>query len=419
MSAHRTLVFEAQPVTCYDERDEYARSFRENCTNQRSYEEMTQNPLLQLKELGQSPWYDNIDREQLTSGQFQRLLDEDGICGVTANPTIFQKSISHGHAYDEQMTELIKAGKSTNEIYEALVIRDIQTVADMLRPIYEKANRQDGFVSLEVSPDLAHNTEGTLSEVRRFWKMVDRPNLMIKIPATPEGIPAVRQALAEGINVNITLIFSLDSYRQVADAYISALEDRNASGQDISHIASVASFFVSRVDTLVDKLLEEKIKATSESGEQQKLRALEGKAAIANAKLVYQEFRQIFGSPRFESLKHAGAHLQRVLWASTSTKNPAYRDVLYAEELIGPDTVDTMPLETIENFRDHGRVSRTVDKDVAQARAELDALERVGIHYDQVMQQLLDEGVQKFADSFHELFQGIEGKRQAIAQQVG
>ncbi|HZU69235.1 MAG TPA: transaldolase [Ktedonobacteraceae bacterium] len=379
---------------------------------------MAQNPLLQLKELGQSPWYDNIDREQLVSGQFKRLLDEDGICGVTANPTIFQKSISHGHAYDEQMTELIRAGKSSNEIYEALVIRDVQTVADMLRPIYEKANRQDGFVSLEVSPELAHNTEGTLAEVRRFWKMVDRPNLMIKIPATPEGIPAVRQALTEGINVNITLIFSLDSYRQVANAYISALEDRNAAGQDISHIASVASFFVSRVDTLVDKLLEEKIQATSDSAEQQKLKALEGKAAIANARVVYQEFRQIFDSPRFESLKHAGAHLQRVLWASTSTKNPAYRDVLYAEELIGPDTVDTMPLETIENFRDHGRVSRTVDKDVPQAKAELDALEQVGIHYDQVMQQLLDEGVQKFADSFHELFKGIEGKRQAIAQQV-
>ncbi len=379
---------------------------------------MTDNPLLQLKAQGQSPWYDNIDREQLASGQFKRLLDEDGISGVTANPTIFQKSISHGHAYDEQMTELIKAGKNKNDIYEALVIRDIQTVADMLHPIYEKANRQDGFVSLEVSPDLAHDTDGTIAEVRRFWKMVNRPNLMIKIPATPEGIPAVQMALTEGINVNITLIFSLDSYRKVTDAYISALEDRNASGQDISHIGSVASFFVSRVDTLVDKLLDDKIKASSDSAEQQKLKSLEGKAAIANARLVYREFQQIFSTPRFETLKHSGAHVQRPLWASTSTKNPAYRDVLYAEELIGPDTVDTMPLETIENFRDHGRVSRTVDKDVPQARAELDALEQVGIHYDQVTQQLQDEGVQKFADSFHELFKGIEEKRQAIAQKV-
>ena len=377
------------------------------------------NPLFQMKKEGQSPWYDNLDRSQLQSGQFKRLLDEDGITGVTSNPTIFQKSISHGNAYDEQMTELIRGGKNTSDIYEALIIQDIQTAADMLRPIYDRTNRQDGFVSLEVSPDLSHDTEATLSEVRRFWKMVNRPNLMVKIPATPEGIPAVRQALSEGINVNITLIFSIEAYRQVADAFITALEERNAEGQDISHIASVASFFVSRVDTLVDKRLEDMIKATSDSAEQQKLKSLEGKAAIANARLVYQEFQRIFSTPRFETLKHSGAHVQRPLWASTSTKNPAYRDVLYAEELIGPDTVDTMPLETIEDFRDHGRVSRTVDKDIPQAKAELDALEAVGIHYDQVTQQLLDEGVQKFADSFHELFKGIEDKKQAIQQKTG
>jgi transaldolase len=377
------------------------------------------NPLLHLKDQGQSVWYDNLDRSQLQSGQFKRLLDEDGITGVTSNPTIFQKSISQGHAYDEQMTQLIQEGKGTSDIYEAMIIRDIQTAADMLRPIYERTNRQDGFVSLEVSPDLAHDTDATLSEVRRFWKMVDRPNLMVKIPATPECIDAIRQALSEGINVNITLIFSIEVYRQVVDAFITALEERNAEGQDISHIASVASFFVIRVDTLVDKLLEDKSKATSDPAEQQKLKALEGKAAIANARLVYQDFKSIFSTPRFETLKHSGAHVQRPLWASTSTKNPAYRDVLYAEELIGPDTVDTMPLETIEDFRDHGRVSRTVDKDIPQAKAELDALEQVGIHYDQVTQQLLKEGVQKFADSFHELFKGIEGKKQAIEQKTG
>ncbi len=376
------------------------------------------NPLLQLKTQGQSVWYDTIDRGQLVSGLFKRLLDEDGIVGVTSNPTIFQKSISHGDAYDEQMTQLIKQRKSTNEIYEALVIKDITTVADMLRPIYDRTNRQDGFVSLEVSPDLAHDTERSLSEARRFWKMVDRPNLMIKIPATREGIPAVQQALTEGININITLIFSLDSYREVADAYISALEDRNAEGKDISHIASVASFFVSRVDTLVDQLLEDKIKTTSDSAEQQKLKSLEGKAAIANARLVYQEFTRIFHTPRFETLKHSGAHVQRPLWASTSTKNPAYRDVLYAEELIGPDTVDTMPLETIENFRDHGRVSRTVENDIQQAKDVFAALEKVGIHYDQVTKQLQDEGVQKFADSFHELFQGVESKKQVIQERT-
>jgi transaldolase len=377
------------------------------------------NPLLQLKEYGQSVWYDNIDRAQLVSGQFKKLLDEDGVVGVTANPTIFQKSISHGDAYDEQITQLIKEGKSTNEIYEALVIKDVQTVADILRPIYDRTNRQDGFVSLEVSPDLAHNTEGTISEVRRFWKLVDRPNLLVKIPATPEGLPAIQQALTEGININITLIFAIDFYRKVTDAYLSALEERNAEGKDISHIASVASFFVSRVDTLVDQVLEDKIKATSDSAEQQKLKSLEGKAAIANARLVYQDFKGIFNTPRFETLKHSGAHVQRPLWASTSTKNPAYRDVLYAEELIGPNTVDTMPLETIEKFRDHGRVRLSIEDNIPQAKAELAALEEVGIHYDQVTQQLLDEGVQKFADSFHELFKGIESKKQTIMERIG
>jgi len=372
------------------------------------------NPLLQLKAQGQSVWYDTVDREQLDNGLFKRLVDEDGIVGVTSNPTIFQKSISHGVAYDEQITQLIREGKSTSEIYESLAIRDIRTVADMLLPIYERANRQDGFVSLEVSPDLAHDTEATLSEARRFWKMVDRPNLMIKIPATPEGLPAVRQTLTEGMNINITLIFSIDDYRKVADAFISALEDRNAEGKEISHIASVASFFVSRVDTLVDQLLEDKIKVSSDSAEQQKLKSLKGKAAIANARLVYQDFKHIFQAPRFETLKQSGAHVQRPLWASTSTKNPAYRDVLYAEELIGPDTVDTMPLETIENFLDHGKVRRSVEDNIQQAKDELEELEKVGIHYDQVTKQLQDEGVQKFADSFHELFKGIESKKQTI-----
>jgi transaldolase len=374
------------------------------------------NPLLELQKFGQSVWYDNIDRAQLASGQFQRMLDEDGIVGVTANPTIFEKSISSGHAYDEQMDQLIREGKSTNEIYDALIIQDIRTVADLLRPIYDRTHGKDGYVSLEVSPELAHDTDGTIAEVRRYWKKVDRPNLLIKIPATPEGIPAIQQALTDGINVNITLIFSLDSYKQVANAYISALENRYNQQQDISHIASVASFFVSRVDTLVDKMLEDKIKATSDSAEQQRLKALEGKAAIANARVVYQEFQRIFGTERFQALQQHGAHVQRPLWASTSTKNPAYRDVLYAEELIGPDTVDTMPLETIENFSDHGKVAATIEKDVQQAHAELDALEKVGISYDKVTQQLLDEGVQKFADSFHQLFKGIDDKKNAIAE---
>ncbi|HEU0001402.1 MAG TPA: transaldolase [Ktedonobacteraceae bacterium] len=375
------------------------------------------NPLQQLMNYGQSVWYDNIDRSQLASGQFQGLIDNDGVVGVTANPTIFQKSVSHGNAYDEQMIQLIGEGKNANDIYEAMIIQDVRTVADMLRPIYDRTNMADGYVSLEVSPKLAHDTHATLAEVRRFWKMVDRPNLFIKIPATPEGIPAIQMALTEGININITLIFSIEAYRDVTEAYLNALEDRRASGKDISHIASVASFFVSRVDTLVDKMLDDKIKATSDGAEQQKLKMLQGKAAIANARIVYQDFKKIFSTPRFESLKHGGAHVQRPLWASTSTKNPAYRDVLYAEELIGSDTVDTMPLETIENFKDHGRAALTIENNIPQAKAELEMLESVGISYDAVTQQLLDEGVQKFADSFHQLFEGIEEKKKAIQGQ--
>jgi len=374
------------------------------------------NPLLELKTLGQSVWYDNIDRAQLVSGQFKRMLDEDGVVGVTANPTIFEKSISSGHAYDDQISQLINEGKSTSDIYEAVVIQDIRAVADLLRPIYDNTVGQDGYVSLEVSPDLALDTQGTIAEARRFWQLVDRPNLMIKIPATTEGIPAIYETLRNGINVNITLIFSIESYRQVADAYLRALEDRKAQGKDIRTLASVASFFVSRVDTLVDKLLDNKIKASSDSAEQQKLKSLQGKAAIANARLVYQDFKQIFSTPRFETLRQAGAHVQRPLWASTSTKNPAYRDILYAEELIGPNTVDTMPLETINNFRDHGRTRSSIDDDLEGAKATLDELEKLGIHYNQVTQQLLDEGVQKFADSFHQLFAGIESKKNAIKE---
>jgi transaldolase len=372
------------------------------------------NPLQELKKLGQSVWYDNIDRAQIQSGQYQRILTDDGVAGVTSNPTIFGKSISSGHAYDEQISQLLSEGKDTSDVYEAVVIKDIQTVADMLRDVFEQTEGQDGYVSLEVSPDLSHDTEGTLSEARRFWKMVDRPNLMIKIPATPAGIPAIKQAISEGISVNVTLIFSLDSYRAVADAYLSGLEERNGRGEDIHKIASVASFFVSRVDTLVDQLLEDKIKATSDSSEQQKLKGYEGKAAIANARLVYQEFKRIFGSPRFESLKQAGANLQRPLWASTSTKNPAYRDVLYAEQLIGPNTVDTMPLETIENFHDHGVAQVTIENDLQGAKDIFNSLDEVGIHYDAVTQQLLDEGVKKFADAFHQLFNDIKSKQQGI-----
>ena len=374
------------------------------------------NPLLQLKALGQSIWLDDIDREQLRSGLFGRLIDEDGLAGATGNPTIFEHSITHSSTYDEQMQHLLHGGKGSQEIYEALAIADVKMVADLLRPTYDRTGGQDGFVSIEVSPYLAHDTQATLGEVRRFWHTIDRPNLMVKIPATPAGIPAIRQALTEGININITLIFSIENYRQVVEAYLSALEERSVRGQDNSRIASVASFFVSRVDVLVDRLLEDKMKSAGASVEQSELKSLEGKAAIANARLAYQEFKRLFGGPRFETLEQRGARVQRPLWASTSTKNPAYRDVMYVEELIGPDTVNTMPLTTIENFRDHGHVRLSIEDHLLEAKTQLAALEEIGIHYNQVTQQLQEEGVQKFIDSFQKLFECIDKKRKMLQQ---
>ena len=346
------------------------------------------NPLLELEALGQSIWLDDIDRGQLRSGQFGRLVQEDGLAGATGNPTIFEHAITHSSTYDEQMQHLLREGKSAQEIYEALAMTDVRTVADLLRPTYDRTDRQDGFVSIEVSPYLAQDTERTLFEVRRFWETIERPNLMVKIPSTPAGVPAIRQAIASGININITLIFSIENYRQVAEAYLSALEERLALGQDISRIASVASFFVSRVDVLVDTLLEDKMKAVGSSAQQQQLKVLEGKAAIANARLAYQEFKRLFSGPRFAALKQQGARVQRPLWASTGTKNPAYRDVLYVEELIGPDTVNTMPLTTIERFRDHGRARLSIEDQFPEAKTQLAALKDAGIQYDQVTRQL-------------------------------
>jgi transaldolase len=376
------------------------------------------NPLLELKTLGQSIWLDDIDRGELLSGLFARLVDEDGITGATGNPTIFEHSITHDTTYDEQMRQLIAPGKSAREIYEALAIADVQRVADLLRPIYEQTDGQDGFVSLEVSPELAYDTTGTLDEVRRLWQTIDRPNLMVKIPSTPPGVPAIRQALAEGININITLIFAIENYRQVVEAYLSALEERSAKGQSIRNIASVASFFVSRVDVLVDKLLADKIQTERDAARQQQLKALQGKIAIANARLVYQEFKSFFNTPRFQDLKQRGARVQRPLWASTSAKNPAYRDVLYAEELIGPATVDTMTLATIEHFRDHGRVRLSIEDQFPEAQTALVALEYVGISYEQVTRELQEEGVERFADSFHNLLQCIDNKRKSLQEKT-
>jgi transaldolase len=372
------------------------------------------NAFLELEALGQSVWLDDIDRGQLRSGLVGRLIDEDGLSGATGNPTIFEHAITHDTTYDEQMQQLISEGKSAQQIYEALAMTDVKTVADLLRPTYDRTNGQDGFVSIEVSPYLAHETDQTLSEVLRCWKAIDRTNLMVKIPATPAGIPAIRQAIASGININITLIFSIENYRQVVEAYLSALEERSAKGQDIGCIASVASFFVSRVDVLVDHLLEDQMEAALTGVERQKLKALQGKTAIANARLAYQEFKQLFGGSRFAALNQRGAHVQRPLWASTGTKNPAYRDVLYVEELIGPNTVNTMPLKTQISFREHGNVRLSIEDRLQEAKAHLAALTEIGISYDQVTRRLQEEGVQKFIDSFQKLFACIENKRKVL-----
>ncbi|NOZ27007.1 MAG: bifunctional transaldolase/phosoglucose isomerase [Chloroflexi bacterium] len=376
-----------------------------------------ENPLRRLRELGQSVWYDNIQRGLITSGELKRLIEEDGILGVTSNPTIFQRAIADSADYDEALKELALAGRSTLEIYEALAIEDIRMAADLLRPVYQQTDGRDGYVSLEVSPDLAHDTERTVTEARRLFAAIDRPNVMIKVPATPAGIPAIEQLIADGININVTLIFSLDAYEQAANAYIAGLERRAEAGLPLDAVASVASVFVSRVDTAVDGWLNERLQKTSDPDERAQIEALLGKAAIANAKIIYRHFQKLFGADRFQALRERGARVQRPLWASTSTKNPQYRDVMYVEELIGPDTVNTMPPATIQAFKDHGVVRLTVTEGVDEAEEILAALGRLGVDLDAVMQRLLDDGVRAFADSYHALLECVEARRQAFLVQ--
>ncbi len=377
------------------------------------------NPMVAIVEQGQSIWLDYITRKLVREGELERLIEEDGLRGMTSNPTIFQKAIADGDAYDEQIKELVRAGKSAGEIFEALAIKDIQDACDLFRPVYDRTEGLDGMVSIEVSPSLARDTEGTLVEARRLWRTVARPNVMIKVPGTVEGAPAVEQLLSEGINVNITLLFSGQNHERVMWNYINALERRAAAGQPVDRISSVASFFVSRVDTLVDKLLEGKIEeAAGDAARQERLRGLLGKAAIANAKLAYARFREIFGDERFAKLKAKGAKVQRPLWASTSTKNPAYRDVIYVEELIGPDTVNTLPPATIEAFQDHGVVRRTIDEGLDEARATMAALAEAGIDIVAATAQLEDEGVASFAKSYDELIAGVEKKRQEMEREA-
>jgi transaldolase len=363
--------------------------------------------LEQLAALGQAVWLDFIRRSLITSGQLQALVGE-GLRGMTSNPTIFEKAIAGSDDYDPDLERLAQAGGSVEEIYESLAMTDIQSAADVLRSVYDRTGGLDGYVSLEVNPKLAHDTEATIAEARRLFATLDRPNVMIKVPATPAGIPAIETLIGDGLNINVTLIFSLDQYRAVAQAYIAGLERLAASGRDLAQAASVASFFVSRIDTAVDRQLEE-IQSRRPNAPQPG--ALQGKTAIASAKVAYSLFGETFAGRQWARLAAEGARVQRPLWASTSTKNPAYADTMYVDELIGPDTVNTMPPGTLDAFRDHGMVRRTVDSGLEEARGQLARLAEVGIDLDAVTQELQSEGVAAFAASFDSMLDSIGQKR--------
>jgi transaldolase len=371
--------------------------------------------LAALTSLGQSVWLDYIRRGILDNGELERMIRESSLRGVTSNPAIFEQAIARSDDYDDELELLAAEGAEALEVYETLAIADIQRAADLFRGVYDEAEGADGFVSLEVSPELAHDTAATLTEARRLWGAVDRPNVMIKVPGTDEGLPAIEELIAEGINVNITLLFSLEGYEKVMEAYLRGLERRVEDGGELRQVASVASFFVSRVDSAVDKMLEERMAAAENESEREGIRSLFGRAAIANAKLAYRRFQEVFGTERFARLHARGARVQRPLWASTSTKNPEYRDVIYVEELIGPDTVNTMPLATVEAFADHGVARRTVDEDVGGAQAVITQLEAFGIDFAAVTRDLQLEGVEKFVDPFRVLLRRIEEKLTEVA----
>jgi len=375
----------------------------------------TKNPLQALQSYGQSVWLDYIRRSLINSGELQRLVDEDGLRGVTSNPSIFEKAIAGSTDYDSALTASEQSqDRDVMSLYESFAIADIQATADILRPIYEQTNRRDGYVSLEVSPYLANDTQQTIKDARRLWQAVNRPNLLIKVPATPAGIPAIQQIISEGINVNVTLLFSQDVYEQVANAYITGLELLAGKGGDISHIASVASFFVSRIDTAVDNQITAQLKTATDVAQRDLLRSLLGKVAIANAKLAYKRYQDIYSSSRWQKLASQGAQTQRLLWASTGTKNPQYSDVLYVEELIGSDTVNTVPPATLSAFRDHGQPSSSLAEDLDSAQETLLKLQQSAISLQQVTDQLLAEGVQLFTDAFDQLLSAVEKKRTAI-----
>jgi transaldolase / glucose-6-phosphate isomerase len=360
------------------------------------------NPLKGLLEFGQSPWMDYIRRDLLTSGKLKKMIDDDGLRGMTSNPAIFEKSIVESSLYNDILQSPEAKSLDAKGLFEKIAIRDVQDACDIFKSVYQSSRRRDGYVSLEVSPLLANDTSGTIAEARRLWKAVGRENLMVKVPATPEGVPAIRQLLEEGLNINITLLFAQSAYELVAEAYLAALEARVLKGLDVSHSASVASFFVSRIDTLVDSKIEGLLK-TASGAAKGLLTSIEGKIAIANAKLTYKKYQELFGGARWKALAAKGAQTQRLLWASTSTKNPKYRDVLYVEELIGADTVDTIPPATFDAFRDHGKLRKSLTEDVAGAAKIMDDLGKAGISMKEVTDKLLVDGVKLFADAFKTL----------------
>jgi len=363
------------------------------------------NPLKGLLGYGQSPWMDYIRRDLLLGGGLKKMIDQDGLRGMTSNPTIFEKAIVESKNYTDILESADVKKLDAKGIYEKIAIRDVQDATDIFKPVYAESKRRDGYVSLEVSPFLANDTQGTIEEARRLWKTVNRENLMVKVPATKEGIPAVRQLLEDGLNINITLLFAQSAYEQVAEAFLAALEARAKKGQDISHIASVASFFVSRIDTLIDSRIDAKLKTVTDANQRTLLTSVEGKIAIANAKLTYRKYQELFGGPRWKALAAKGAQTQRLLWASTSTKNPKYRDVLYVEELIGADTVDTIPPATFDAFRDHGKLRPSLTENVDAAATTMANLEKAGISMKEVTEKLVVDGVKLFADAFKELLE--------------
>jgi len=363
------------------------------------------NPLKGLLAYRQSPWMDYVRRDLLTSGNLKKMIQEDGLMGMTSNPTIFEKAITGSKDYADILESPDAKKLDAKGLYEKIAIRDVQDATDIFRPVYQQSKRRDGYVSLEVSPLLGNDTQGTIDEARRLWKSVSRENVMIKVPGTKEGLPAIRQLLEEGININITLLFAQSVYEQVAEAFLAALESRAKKGQDISHIASVASFFVSRIDTLIDSQIDAKLKTETDANRRALLTSLQGKIAIANAKLTYRKYLELFGGPRWKALAAKGAQTQRLLWASTSTKNPKYRDVLYVEELIGADTVDTIPPATFDAFRDHGRLRPSLTENVDEAAKTMASLEKAGISMKEVTEKLVVDGVKLFADAFKQLLE--------------